>query len=809
MNREGDMSIMHLDIISNRNNKNFNKFNYNEKFVMVERILPYRIFSTKFKDKEFGANRYLELVYVVEGMAKVKLKKSTRTLNKGEFCIIVPKKAYGIYSEDEDNVLIVFQICPKYLEENFAIKAEEIGDYIFSKDITNIVNKQRVEYSIGLLYLESLNCQNDVNVYIQRLKNLIYDIKPYLLSEKCIKCSLSKGTVESVVWDILEKYSDINIENISLERLSVEYNVSYSYLSRVFKKVVGMNVTDYFLKQKLNITLDLLINTDKTIGEISKSSGFPNGKTLNRDFKRILNVSPTEFRLRCWDIDKKERRETILKDCSIQKFVKKIERQRDKKIYIKDKNYKLNIDNNLGYIMNIWGKFTNLNFIINNEASDLDQVLSNYSFKKIGIKVEFIEDEFVLVIKDKVTKRPLKLQINKFIRTINKSNIIPIIQLDFISKNRKSFYENEDVFYEIYKYKLKSALDSITTIIGKDRLAKWKFELYVPDINKVDLDSNDLKILYRHINRFVEILMEGSESKDCDWGLYIGELEIKKWKNNMDYIKKLKSLSYNPRVYRLDLLYNHEEMLSKTDNIYLEENVNCLIDKVRDNLMIESEENKSELVITFKYVVNDFKLLNYYNDIYYNLFLKTILLSAKQSKFYIESCQIISGIDGNIDYGVFRNELGIELAPYYVYKFMQQMKPEIIYMEEGCFATKSLDDISIILHTNYDEYYEFVKSSFQINDSKFEIGVSLNIDGLEGKYKVVEYQISYENSIFYKKFIKDIDPELISEEEEKYIKFKTTPNMKIKFLNIKDTLRYSTKLKFLGIILIKLQKISR
>lgn len=793
------MSFVIMDKDQEYNN---GKFSNDQEVIISKKTLPYRIFMAKVRDMGFSSHKKIELVFVIKGSIKIEVRDHSCVLNKGDFYIIPSNNPHKIFPEIQDNITMVFQICPDYLENNFGIPK----DIIFLKDITSIEMKEKVVNSLGFLYLENLNNEIDYNVNIKYLKCLVNAIRPYLSVKTFNKHEDNKDTVEFIVWDIVKRESCNITEDMTLEKMALEYNVSYSYLSRMFKKTTGMNFTRYFSKVKLNRALDLLLNTEKTITEIAFSSGFSDVKTLNRDFKNTFKMSPTDFRLEYRELDKKIIEEKFIKDSSFQEFIKILKKEKIKKLkktFIKDKNYNLDINTKIGVNEEVWGKIIDLDCMgINN----LENFLEEFKIKNLVIKVVFIEDDFLFKTKDNTPVKLSKIEINKIIRILDNNSVIPIIQLDFISNNRKIFDQNQDLFYKKSSYVMQEALDFVSTIIGNQKLTKWKFELYIPEINELIINSNGLKILSKHINNFLDILNKRFGENKYNWGLYIGKIKILD-KKQIDCIKNVGELLYKPQFYRLDLIYYDESSNVKTGNLFSRDDFNLLVDKIKSNLGMNIKENQQELIFRFNYISKDLELPYDCGNFYYNLFLKCILLSAKQDKVYIASSRFVNyGINSKIAYYCYYDEWGIKLAPYYVSKLIKELKSEIICIEDGCFVTKEGKDIFILLYADDEECYEYMINPFDVDSNQHEKKVSLDIKGLNGEYKITEYQITHKNSSFYNKFIDDISIEALTKEEELYIKSRIIPEMKIKYLNIEKNLKYSTKLNILGISLIKLQK---
>jgi AraC-like DNA-binding protein/ligand-binding sensor protein len=85
-------------------------------------------------------------------------------------------------------------------------------------------------------------------------------------------------------------------DDISLSDVARAVNTSTFYFCKMFKKVTGINFTDYVSRVRIEKSKNLLLNPNLRISEIAFEVGFQSLTHFNRVFKKILGQSPTEYR---------------------------------------------------------------------------------------------------------------------------------------------------------------------------------------------------------------------------------------------------------------------------------------------------------------------------------------------------------------------------------------------------------------------------------------------------------------------------------------------------------------------------------
>ena len=101
----------------------------------------------------------------------------------------------------------------------------------------------------------------------------------------------------------LQKLLKIVEDNIGNEILtpnliSFEIGMSRTNLYRKLKALTNLSLTFFIRRVRLQKASDLLLNTKKSISEISYAVGFSDPKYFSRVFTKEFDISPSEFRKR-------------------------------------------------------------------------------------------------------------------------------------------------------------------------------------------------------------------------------------------------------------------------------------------------------------------------------------------------------------------------------------------------------------------------------------------------------------------------------------------------------------------------------
>lgn len=84
--------------------------------------------------------------------------------------------------------------------------------------------------------------------------------------------------------------------DISLEYCAAVMSFNAAYMSRVFKKEMGVSFSEYLCEYRMNYARNLLATTDMKVSEIGQSVSYTNISAFIRTFRRTFGLTPGQYR---------------------------------------------------------------------------------------------------------------------------------------------------------------------------------------------------------------------------------------------------------------------------------------------------------------------------------------------------------------------------------------------------------------------------------------------------------------------------------------------------------------------------------
>lgn len=247
--------------------------------------------QTKIPAALHSHDENLELLYIYQGSGIFHIKNQIYHIEAGDLLIYNQGVLHAEWADPETSM--EFFNCGVYglqldnLEKNHLIP-DNISPVLHCKTLTNriynIFESMYEQLSENRPYAETF-CQYALNSLI------------ILLVYQAAWENNKQNTKQDQLIIHLKQYIDNNYLNeINIEDIAKSVHMSSSNLSHQFKKKIGFSPIQYIIHRRIGRAQSLLISTNKNITEISLAIGYDNVSYFNKLFKKIVGISPNNYR---------------------------------------------------------------------------------------------------------------------------------------------------------------------------------------------------------------------------------------------------------------------------------------------------------------------------------------------------------------------------------------------------------------------------------------------------------------------------------------------------------------------------------
>lgn len=107
-------------------------------------------------------------------------------------------------------------------------------------------------------------------------------------SKKKMKQQIFNDIVDYIKWH--------RHENLKVIDLAKHFGYNSKHLSSLFSSIGGMSLKQFIMQEKMEVAKYLLTDTNQKIIEISIQLSFPDSQSFTKAFKKIIGLTPTEYR---------------------------------------------------------------------------------------------------------------------------------------------------------------------------------------------------------------------------------------------------------------------------------------------------------------------------------------------------------------------------------------------------------------------------------------------------------------------------------------------------------------------------------
>ncbi len=228
------------------------------------------------------------LQYVLAGEGHYKLQGEEFTISPGDL-FYLPKNITLSYWPDERNPYTYWWLG--FDGSQIDLLLEHIG-LTPSSPVLHCRN-EAVQSLFSTIFSQ---LQENSITSLVRAHGTLFELLAILLSadpanNKSIRTSKSQYSTLAILY-IQHNYAT----DMTVTQLANHLSLNRTYFSTLFKEDTGVSPMEYLLNYRINRAVDLLLNSDCNITDISQQCGFKSSSNFCVQFKNIIGYSPSQYR---------------------------------------------------------------------------------------------------------------------------------------------------------------------------------------------------------------------------------------------------------------------------------------------------------------------------------------------------------------------------------------------------------------------------------------------------------------------------------------------------------------------------------
>ena len=248
------------------------------------------------------SHNFWEMVYVDSGRVEIMANNRRLSLKQGDTVFHKPNEFHTLRAAGTAaNVFVISFVCSSKAMNFFKNKTASVPPKL-KKHISAIIE----EYNQTFNYMSS----SDVKLVIKEnppiggqqmirthLEQLLIMLMRNEQQNRELRIFPSRESMENhLVSQMLHIIEEKIYQDISVREICEKLNYSRTYLSGIFKTATGFTLLEYILKLKIKEAKKLIREEKYNFSQISDLLSFDNPHYFSRVFKRVTNMTPTEYK---------------------------------------------------------------------------------------------------------------------------------------------------------------------------------------------------------------------------------------------------------------------------------------------------------------------------------------------------------------------------------------------------------------------------------------------------------------------------------------------------------------------------------
>ena len=239
----------------------------------------------------------VEILLTLEGTVTYTVEDKLYQVRKGEILIVPPDTLHSLsMGEGSSRYLFLFESDAIMAMRDLKAMASYFHKPFHLRDgsdahvrIRELLLRAREAYEKREMMWNTMCYSCILRVYATLGQRYLSGIKPRTGDNMR---NMDSEVINAVMTYINNHYR----EELSLEDVARFAGFSRYYFSRSFKRQTGYSFKDYLCQKRLQVAMDLLIRTNRSMRDVAIESGFGSVATFNRVFREKKGCTPTQYR---------------------------------------------------------------------------------------------------------------------------------------------------------------------------------------------------------------------------------------------------------------------------------------------------------------------------------------------------------------------------------------------------------------------------------------------------------------------------------------------------------------------------------
>lgn len=254
----------------------------------------------------YHSHGFFEIVYVLSGDCTQNIGDKALHLQEGDYCMIAPGVPHAIQVFDDNSIVVNILIRRSTFMDIF-FNTIRNKSHIAMFFIGNLYEKNRIEYLIFRTYQDEVIRNYVLEMYMEQIclddfsDRIMCSILTIFFNQltrkhaKTIEMKNRNKYHESYQEEMINYIID-NYATVSIKSLAEHFHFSEPYCSRMIKEISGSTFSELLTSIRMQQGENLLAQTQLSVEDISDRVGYKNPESFIRAFKRIYQVSPSQYR---------------------------------------------------------------------------------------------------------------------------------------------------------------------------------------------------------------------------------------------------------------------------------------------------------------------------------------------------------------------------------------------------------------------------------------------------------------------------------------------------------------------------------